>query len=122
MIAVFITNHTVHATRGKHRCFNYIWHFHIVLILLNSCLSMCLTKGLILSSFSYSIPKKSSMDSQIPNVIYKLPQKTGLKNALFRADFCPFFVPKPLYIVVELSYLSFKPLFVIRIILLTCVV
>jgi len=58
--------------------------------------------------------------SKIPDVIYKMPSKIGPKNALFRPDFCPFFAPKPLHIVVNLPYLPFKPLFVIRTILSTC--
>jgi hypothetical protein len=62
----------------------------------------------------------SSMDSEIPNVIYKMPQKNGPKNALFDPFFCSFFTSKPLHIVVDPPYLPFKPLFVIRIILSTC--
>jgi len=50
----------------------------------------------------------------------KSPQKNGLKNALFQPVFFSFFASKPLHIVVDLPYLPFKPQFVIRTILSTC--
>lgn len=40
------------------------------------------------------------MDSEIPNVIYETPQKTGSKNAVFEPNFCSFLAPKPLHVIV----------------------
>jgi len=62
----------------------------------------------------------SSMDSEIPNVIYETPQKTGSKITVFCLNFCPFFAPKPLHIVVYPPYLPLKPLYVIIITHSTC--
>jgi len=56
----------------------------------------------------------------ILNVIYKKPLKNGAQNSLLGPVFSSFFTSKPLYLVVKPSYLPFKPLFVIRIILSTC--
>jgi len=57
--------------------------------------------------------RNSSMDSEIPNVIYETPQKTGSKIAVFCLNFCSFFAPKPLHIVVDPPHLPLEPLFVI---------
>jgi len=64
--------------------------------------------------------RNSGMDSEIPNVIYETPQKAGSKIAVFYPCFCSFFASKPLHIVVNPSYFSFKPQFVIIIIASTC--
>jgi hypothetical protein len=58
--------------------------------------------------------------SKMTYVIYKTPPKNGPKFALFCLDFRSIFASKPLYIVGNLSYLPFEPLFVIIIIVSTC--
>ncbi|WP_227020219.1 hypothetical protein [Sinanaerobacter chloroacetimidivorans] len=56
-----------------------------------------------------------------PDVIYKMPQKNGPKNALFLPVFFSFFAPKPLHIVVVPLYFLSRPQYVIIIITSTCV-
>ena len=68
------------------------------------------------SNFCY-LPLSSSKTF---DVIYKISSKIGPKNAFFQLDFFSFFASKPLHIVVVLTYLPFNALFVIRIILSTC--
>lgn len=52
------------------------------------------------------------MDSEIPNVIYETPQKTGPKNAVFDPVLCASLAPEPLHIVVDTPYLPLEPQYV----------